>query len=92
LEQQSENIQNLILKLSSNLIDVGASLEIETPSLILNFYKLNSSVLPTELQIQNNQFQISSFCSLYNFNFSEQIISLKVNFLFKRNKFSFIEY
>jgi hypothetical protein len=80
LEKQSENIQNLILKLISNLIDVGASLEIETPSLMFNFYKLNSSVLPTELQIQNNQFKISSFCSLYNFNCSEQIISLKVNF------------
>ncbi len=79
-EQKSENIQNLIMKLISNLIDVGDSLEIETPSLILHFYKLNSSILPTELQIQNNQFQISSFCSLYNFNCSEQIITLKVNF------------
>ena len=69
-----------MINLISNLIDVGDSLEIETPSLMFNFYKLNSSILPTELQIQNNQFQISSFCSLYNFNCSEQIISLKVNF------------
>ncbi len=79
-EQKSENIQNLIMKLISNLIDVGDCLEIETPSSMFNFYKVNSSVLPTELQIQNNRFQISSFCSLYNFNCSEQIISLKVNF------------
>ena len=74
------------MNLISNLIDVGDSLEIETPSLMFNFNKLNSSVLPTELQIQNNQFQILSFCSLYNFNCSEQIISLKVNFWFMRNK------
>jgi hypothetical protein len=80
LEQKSENIQHLIIKLISNLLQVGNSLEIETPSFIFYFYKLNSSSLPTGFRLQNNQFQISSFCSLYNFNCSEQIISLKVNY------------
>ena len=86
MEQKSENIQNLMIKLISNLIDVGDSLEFETPSSMFNFCKLNSSVLPTKLQIQNNQFQISSFCSLYNYNCSEPIISLKVNFFGSWNK------
>ena len=86
MEQKSENIQNLIIKLISTIKQVGESLEIETPSFIFRLYKLISSSLPAELRIQNNQFQVSSFCSLYNFNCSEQIISLKVNlFLFTKN-------
>ncbi len=52
LEQKSEKVQMLITKMLSNLISPG--------------YVLDSSNLINELNLENNVFNIASFCDLTN--------------------------
>jgi hypothetical protein len=80
LEQKSEKVQTLITKILSNLISPGDSFLIQTTSLIVNHYVMDSSNLFNQLNLQNNMFNIASFCELTN-NINEcnnKLITMKV--------------
>jgi hypothetical protein len=80
LELKSEKVQMLISKILSNLISPGDSFLIQTTSLIVNHYVMNSSNLINQLNLQNNMFNIASFCELTN-NINEcnnKLITMKV--------------
>jgi hypothetical protein len=70
----------LITKILSNLISPGESFLIQTSSLIVNHYVMNSSNLFNQLNLLNNVFNIASFCDLTN-NINEcsnKFITIKV--------------
>ena len=80
MEQKSEKVQMLITKILSNLISPGDKFLIQTSSLIVIHYVLDSSNLINQLNLQNNVFNIASFCDLTN-NISEcnnKLITIKV--------------
>ena len=80
MEQKSEKVQMLITKILSNLISPGDKFLIQTSSLIVIHYVLVSSNLNNQLNLQNNVFNIASFCDLTN-NINEcnnNIITIKV--------------
>ncbi len=80
MEQKSEKVQMLITKMLSNLISPGDNFLIQTSSLIVNHYVLDSSNLINELNLENNVFNIASFCDLTN-NINEcnkKFITIKV--------------
>jgi hypothetical protein len=87
LELKSEKVQMLISKILSNLISPGDSFLIQTTSLIVNHYVMNSSNLINQLNLQNNVFNIASFCDLTNNinTCSNKFITIKVNSFVKLN-------
>jgi hypothetical protein len=87
LDQKSERIQNLITQIISNLLQMGNSYEIETPSFFMKHFILNVSCNNNwpfeELSFQSGKFKLPPFCDLvgnenYNCSSSSAIV-LKVN-------------
>ena len=85
MEQKSERVQNLITQIMSNLLQIGNSYEIQTPSFYMNTFILNISNnnLPVNvLSFQSGTLKLPPFCDLIvksnlncsNFNF----LALKV--------------
>jgi hypothetical protein len=85
LEQKSEKVQNLITSILSKIMQLGNSFSIETSSFIMNYSVLNSSSLPTIVNLKNSLIQMPSFFDLiHNINnCSKQTIILKVKFFTK---------
>ena len=81
LDQKSERVLNLVTQIMSSLLIKDESNIIETPSFIVNHFILNSTNLPSELNIQNGKFKLPSFCDL-DFNnldcLNSNIVTLKV--------------
>ena len=85
MDQKSERIQNLITQIMSNLLQIGNSYEIETPSFFMKHFILNVSNnnnWPFEvLSFQNGKFKLPPLCDLVNKNFncsSSNALVLKV--------------
>jgi len=70
LDQKSERIQNLITQIISNLLQIGNSYEIETPSFFMKHFILNVSSINNwpfeELSFQSGKFKLPPFCDLVN--------------------------
>ena len=79
-EQKSNNILNLITKMLANLLQIGETLQIQTPSFIINYYKLQAYNLPTKFNIANSIFTLPSFSNLTS-QLSNQTIILRVGFV-----------
>ena len=83
MELKSAKLETSISKIISNIIDLGDSFQMQTPSFIVNHFKLNAIHLPYELTIEDCVFKLPSFCDLINdnninINCSNEIILLKV--------------
>ncbi len=68
LDQKSERVQNLITQIMSNLLQIGNSFEIETPSFYINHLILNISnnnwPLTNKFSFQSGTLKMPSFCDL----------------------------
>jgi hypothetical protein len=80
LEQKSERVQNLITQIMSNLLQIGNSYEIQTPSFHMNNFILNISNNNLPLNVfsfHSGTLKLPPFCDLIvksnlncsNFNF-----------------------
>ena len=91
LEVKSDQIQNVLTKIMSNLIDINQSLTIVTPSLCVKYYKVypidNS---PKEYSNQNRSsiklLDLLSILTKNNPIYANEIILIKVSFLFFNKK------
>jgi hypothetical protein len=70
LDQKSERVQNLITQIISNLLQIGNSYEIETPSFFMKHFILNVSNNDNwpfeEMSFQGGTFKLPPFCDLVN--------------------------
>ena len=90
MDQKSERIQSLITQIMSNLLQIGNSYEIETPSFFMKHFILNvpkNNNWPfQELSFQSGKFKLPPFCDLVNdksFNCSSiNVVVLKVTNIF----------
>ena len=76
LEQKSEKILALLIKMILNITQLDEKIEIKTPSFMLLLVKTNSTSLPAEINISNNKFILPSICQIKNC--SKQIVSYLV--------------
>jgi hypothetical protein len=72
----------------SNLIRLDSSYLIETSSLIVNHYVVNSSSFFKKMDQMNNSLSLPSFCNLTNYgnDCEKSLITLKVKLNFIRRK------
>jgi hypothetical protein len=93
LDQKSERIQNLITQIMSNLLQIGNSYEIETPSFFMKHYIFNVSNNYNwpfeEISFQGGIFKLPPFFDLVNdknFNCSSSnalVLKVKLFYMMK---------
>ena len=81
MEQKSERVQQLLLNILFDLIELGDSINIQTPSFNFLFKK----IISTELK-EIKHFWLPSFNELVNGNHSSHYIAYRVLNLSNRNK------
>ena len=70
MDQKSERIQNLITQIMTNLLQIGNSYEIETPSFFMKHFILNVSNNNNwpfeEMSFLGGKLKLPPFCDLVN--------------------------
>ena len=67
MEQKSDSIQNFVTQLVQDKIEIGHFFFVETPSFVLNYFKLNAENFPSEISIKNSStFKLPPACQMFD--------------------------